>query len=105
MAKAIIPLNRAKMEPGTLYTNIYDEVFVGIGHNTKPERVFDQNRLFLGLGYKFNPAFRLEAGYLNQAIPRGKVGTTHNLDMNHVLSIFVIVDDVSLLFRKKEQKQ
>jgi hypothetical protein len=103
MARVLVPLNRAKMETGTIYANIYDEVFIGIGHNTKPERVFDQNRAFLGLGYKFSPAFRLEAGYLNQIIPRGHVGTTRNVDINHVLSMFIIVDDLGSLLKKKAQ--
>lgn len=100
MARAVIPFNNPKLEPKTYYLNVYDEVFVGIGHNVKPERIFDQNRFFMGLGYKFNPALRVELGYLNQLVPKGP--TT---DMNHVLQLFVLVDDFNSFFRKKDQSQ
>jgi hypothetical protein len=41
-----------------------------VGRNT---RGFDQNRLFVGFGYKINPALTTECGYMNQYIRRSGV--------------------------------
>lgn len=103
MIRSYIPLNRKKLEPGTVYLNLYDEALIGVGHNVKPERVFDQNRLFAGVGYKFSPQFRVEAGYLNQLIPRGQSGDKRNFDMNHVFQVFIVIDDFNSFFHKKEK--
>lgn len=103
MTRAIIPLNNTKLETGTVYVNCYEEFFIGIGKNVAPNRDFDQNRFFLGLGYKFSPQFRLEAGYLNQIIPKEHTPTGRNLDMNHVLQVFVIVEDFNSFFKKKAE--
>jgi hypothetical protein len=45
----------------------YDEIFIGFGKNVG-ENIFDQNRIALMAGYKFNPNLRIEAGYINQII-------------------------------------
>lgn len=47
------------------YIAAYDEIFVGFGKNVN-ENIFDQNRFGLLLGYRFSPAFRLEAGFISQ---------------------------------------
>lgn len=51
---------------GPWYFSAYNEIFL----NTTPE-VFDRNRLYSGLGYKFNEALRLEIGYMNQFLENG----------------------------------
>ncbi len=35
-----------------------------------PVAGLDQNRVFVGVGYKFDPVFRTEIGYMNQYINR-----------------------------------
>ena len=45
----------------TAYLAIYDEVFIGFGKNVN-ENIFDQNRVGILLGYRFNPSIRIEAG-------------------------------------------
>jgi hypothetical protein len=60
------PLNRPKMESNTWYLSAYNEIFL----NTKAD-AFDRNRLYGGLGYRFNPIFRVELGYMNQFFNRG----------------------------------
>ncbi|XZF16426.1 DUF2490 domain-containing protein [Chitinophagaceae bacterium MMS25-I14] len=65
-----VPLNHTKMDDNTIYAAAYDEIFVGFGKNVK-QNVFDQNRLALMLGYKFNKNVRAEAGYLNQVVQQG----------------------------------
>lgn len=61
MPRLDVPLNNH------LFAALYDEIFIGFGKKLG-ENVFDQNRLGILLGYKFNNRFKLEAGYLNQIV-------------------------------------
>jgi opacity protein-like surface antigen len=54
-----------------LYAAGYDELFVGVGKNVG-ENVFDQNRIGILAGYKFNSMFRIEGGFLNQTVQLGR---------------------------------
>jgi hypothetical protein len=56
-----IPLNKKEMIENTLYLSASNEVFL----NSKTT-VFDRDRLYGGLGYKFSDRLRVELGYLNQ---------------------------------------
>ncbi|HHL3492540.1 TPA: DUF2490 domain-containing protein [Legionella pneumophila] len=50
---------------------ITDEVFFHLNDfNLQPNQGFDQNRLFLGLGYRTSKNSTIEIGYLNQMIKR-----------------------------------
>lgn len=71
MFRMQLPLKGNAVVAKTPYMTLYDEVFVGFGKNVN-ENVFDQNRLGLLFGYKFNNAFSLEAGYLNQIVQLGR---------------------------------
>ncbi|SMC44824.1 DUF2490 domain-containing protein [Moheibacter sediminis] len=57
------PLNQKEMLDKTAYLSAYNEIFI----NTKSD-FFDRNRVFAGLGYKFNSNLRLEVGYMNQIL-------------------------------------
>lgn len=57
----IMPLNRAKIEPGAFYVSASNELFF-----TNRAPYFERNRLFLGGGYEFTPLFTLQMGWLNQ---------------------------------------
>ncbi|MBQ0152420.1 MAG: DUF2490 domain-containing protein [Chryseobacterium sp.] len=57
-----VPLNAKSVEPGTLFTNVYDEVFV-VSPN-KP--TFARNRVYGGLGYQIDENFGVAGGYLWQ---------------------------------------
>jgi len=65
------PLNRQKLEDRTWYAAAYNEVFIGFGKNVN-ENVFDQNRLALLLGHRFNSILRVEAGFLQQVLQLGR---------------------------------
>jgi Protein of unknown function (DUF2490) len=54
-----------------LYGAAADEVFIGAGKNVGVN-IFDQNRILLLAGYKFNKRFLLEAGYFNQTLQQGR---------------------------------
>lgn len=56
-----IPLNKSKIEKGSLFLGLYDEIFL----NTK-ETYFDRNRLYGALGYQFNKLTSLQVGLMHQ---------------------------------------
>lgn len=82
MFRAQIPLKRKTIVDKTPYFAIYDEVFIGFGKNVN-ENVFDQNRLGLVFGYRFNKTFRMEAGYLNQILQLGREESGRNVFQNN----------------------
>lgn len=48
-----------------------DEIFIGAGKKVGVN-IFDQNRIFLLLGFKLNKKLSLEAGYFNQTLQQGR---------------------------------
>lgn len=48
-----------------------DEIFIGAGKNLGTN-IFDQNRLFILLGYRLNKKISIEAGYMNQTLQQGR---------------------------------
>ena len=69
---------KKKIEDKTPYAAIYDEIFIGFGKNVN-ENVFDQNRLGIVLGYRFNKKFRIEGGYLQQIVQLGREVNNRNV--------------------------
>ncbi|HNP20804.1 MAG TPA: DUF2490 domain-containing protein [Panacibacter sp.] len=67
MPRLDIPLQKDKK----LYFAAFDEILIGFGKNVG-ENVFDQNRIALLLGYRFNPSLRIEGGYINQVVQLGR---------------------------------
>lgn len=66
---------------GPLYFTAYDEIWFYV----KPyvsSSAFDQNRAYAAVGFDLNPAWRFEAGYMNQAILQ-RSGAV--LESNHTL--------------------
>ena len=56
-----IPLNHKEMVKNTVYLSAYNEIFINLSSTP-----FDRNRLYGGIGFKFNKNFRMELGYMNQ---------------------------------------
>jgi hypothetical protein len=49
------------------FVALQDEVFANFGNKANVNgKFFDQNRLYLAVGYRLNPSFDLETGYMNQ---------------------------------------
>ena len=71
MFRMQLPLKGKSIVEKTPYIAIYDEIMIGFGKNVN-ENIFDQNRIGLVLGYKFNNNLRMEAGYLNQTLQLGR---------------------------------
>ncbi len=102
--RAITLLNNTKLDVGTFYLNIYNEIFLNTGKSVANTNLLDQNRLFCGAGYRFNTLFRLEAGYLSQTAFRFNNVTKDNIEQNNVLQLFLIFDDFNQIFKKKSQE-
>jgi len=67
---------------------VWDEVFVNMNSTDwGTDQGFDQNRGFVGIGYRYSPEILAEIGYMNQFIQ-----TSRNDRLNHILSLSVFFD-------------
>ena len=82
MARLSIPLKNKETKDKSPYLILYDEVFIGFGKNVNAN-VFDQNRLGVLLGYRYNNNFRIEAGFLNQTVQLGRQINAQNIFQNN----------------------
>ena len=73
-----IPLKGKEVKEKTPYLAMYDELFIGFGKNVNAN-VFDQNRVGLLLGYKFNQKVRLEIGWIHQIVQFGRQINAQNI--------------------------
>jgi hypothetical protein len=80
----MVPLNREFIEPNTLFFAFNDEIHINAGKNIT-YNYFDQNRLFVGLGYQFSKKLNAQLGYMNlfQQLPVGNQYVN-----NYVLRLF-----------------
>ena len=60
-----------KKDEKQFYSAMADEIFIGAGKNLGVN-IFDQNRIFLLAGYRFNKRFAIEGGYVNQTLQQGR---------------------------------
>jgi hypothetical protein len=82
MIRLQLPLKGDKIENKTPYVAAYNELFIGFGKNVN-ENIFDQNRIGLLFGYRFNNTLRIEAGYLNQTLQLGREVNNQNVYQNN----------------------
>ena len=71
MFRLQVPLKGKEIKDKTPYVALYDEILIGFGENVNAN-IFDQNRLGILLGYRFNKLVRIEGGYLNQTLQFGR---------------------------------
>ncbi len=113
--RADIALKGPTVDPKEFYLAVQDEIWLGLGSNTNNSGLFDQNRAYAGVGYKFSDAFRLELGYLNQITGNsstvysptanlpGGTPNVKNMDFNNVVHVLLLFDNVGAMFHKKEK--
>lgn len=88
---ASIPVNNPTMEDNTFFIAFYDEVFIGFGDGIG-SNILDQNRLYGGVGWRFDKNTNLQIGYLYHRIFKSSnnlreynntlnVGFTKNFDL------------------------
>ena len=82
MFRIQMPLKGNEIANKTPYVAAYNEIFIGFGKNVN-ENIFDQNRIGLLLGYKFNSNLRIEGGYLNQRVQLGREIDQRNVFQNN----------------------
>jgi hypothetical protein len=74
-------------ENNTIYTAISNEIGINIGKNvTYP---FNQNRLYVGAGYRFMNALRFEVRYLDRIRTRGSAGFEFDYGKGMMVSFYV----------------
>jgi Protein of unknown function (DUF2490) len=103
MLRVITPLNSKSIDKGTLYLNVYDEVFAAFGSNVPSGQLLDQNRLYAGLGYRLARDIRVEVGYLQQSqlvdASSASAGAVTNVFHNNGVQVFLIFNDMKKLFK------
>jgi hypothetical protein len=58
-----VALNHPQMQDKTAYLSAYNEIFMNTSNS-----FFDRNRLYGGVGYRFNTYLRTELGVMNQRV-------------------------------------
>lgn len=101
LLRANILLNSEKMQPKTIYSANWDEVFVSTGEKVTNTNLLDQNRVFIGLGYKFDGHYRVEAGYINQTIFKFNNANKNNVDSNSGALVTLFVDNFGGMLKGK----
>ena len=82
----IIPMNGSKPLVRGAFAAIQNEVFLNLGDKSNVNgKFFDQNRLYLALGYRLSSKFDLESGYLNQYV----AGANDKYSRAHIVQLAV----------------
>ncbi len=84
-----LPLNQTSMQEKTLFMALSNESFINFGN--VQYNIFDQNRSYLGLGYKFTENSAIQLGYLNHLIVNidGKrIANNHNIHLMLTYNMF-----------------
>jgi len=82
--RALMPFRPEKVFRKGAFAALQDELFFNITHTSNVNgKLFDQNRAYAALGWRFSPSLDLEAGYVNQYVMgRGAAFTN-----NHILQL------------------
>ena len=102
--RTITPINNKELVKGTYYALVSTEIFLKFGHYIPNNQIYDQNRTYIGLGYKVSEALRLEGGYMLQNKMTLTNTAQNEVDLNSVLFVNVLIDDFNSIFRKKKQE-
>jgi hypothetical protein len=97
-----VPLKGREIKDKTPYLAVYDEVFIGFGKNVNAN-VFDQNRVGVLLGYRYDKNLRIEAGYLNQTLQYGRQIFGKNVFQNN--NGFIVNANLNFDLSTKNQQQ
>jgi hypothetical protein len=82
MLRGTLPLKGPSLDPNEPYVSAYNEIFLGFGNNVP--NIFDQNRLYAALGYRFSRQASVETGYMYQIVQQ-RNGTV--FQHNHTLQV------------------
>jgi len=80
----IFPFKKEKAFSTGMFAALQNEIFINIGNTANVNgEIFDQNRLYLAIGYRPHPKADIEIGYMNQYV-NGKGNLFTN---NHILQL------------------
>lgn len=88
--RGVVPFNGEQTFTKGAFAAVQNELFLNFANTDAVNgKVFDQNRAYLAVGYRFSRQFDLEAGYLNQYISgRGSArSTVHVLQLASYLRL------------------
>lgn len=86
--RTITPLTKGDQGSKWVFLALQNEVFLNLGDNSVVnDRVFDQNRAYIAVGYRFSGSFDAEMGYMNQYIQ----GRGHGFTNNHIVQLATYV--------------
>jgi hypothetical protein len=101
--RTITPINNKELVKGTYYALVSTELFLKFGHYIPNYQIYDQNRTYIGIGYKLSEAVRFEGGYMLQNKMSLTNTAQNEVDLNSVLFVNVLIDDFNSFFKKKKQ--
>lgn len=107
LVRADIALKGKTIDENEFYLAASDELFIGLTNKTAEGSLLDQNRAYLGIGFKFKKDTRIEIGYLNQMNPKepkynaATNVSTSQVDFNNVLHVLIMFDNFNRFFEKK----
>jgi hypothetical protein len=85
-ARAVIPFNKQQPFTNGAFLSLQEEIMANITDKQNVNNhFFDQNRAFIGLGYRASKKLDFEIGYMNQYVQRA---TSPNV-MNHIAQFAV----------------
>jgi len=97
-----VPLSKPEMKDNTLFLVAADEIFANFGEKVTAN-IFDQNRLYLALGWRFNKDCNIQTGYLNQFIEKGDGVRKEN---NHTFQLALTYNiDFTKMFKKSSTEE
>jgi len=97
MLKYLRLLSHKTYDKYSIYCILSEEAFMNGGSKVTGYKLFDQNRVFLGLGYNITDDISFETGYYNQFSYHAH---DTNFDSNHIWQVTLIFDNLT-----KEHKE
>ena len=109
-----IALNKKKVEPGAIYINAWDEVFISVGRYVNFNKMLNQNRLVAMVGFYLPTKYpiKIETGITYQTNLLYNIGTVptqpdvtyskQNVEQNLAYTTYVIFDNFHSFLRKKK---
>lgn len=94
---ANLTLRKFEKTNSKLFVKAFDEIFLGLNSNNLAAQLFNQNWLYLGIGYAFNSKGQIQLGYMHQVLYRNAA----LYEGNHILQLsFSYTFDLKGLFKK-----
>lgn len=85
-------LKHTDYDKNSIYSVITEEIFINGGSATTGYKTFDQNRVFLGLGFGLTDNITFETGYFNQFAYHNH---DTNFDNNNIWQVTLIFDNIT----------